>query len=182
MTATPPETPDEDTEMDILLAEVHIARQLSRAPAPTAVEGVTAADLWAEVRRDPGQPVSLAVARALRGHPETASRYRQMLSALAMASSPVALAASDGEVDRRIGSARLRLLPVTNGDVPLVVLEGIADAGSLEMVGHTGEILRLALPEPYAGTVILSLGPDFPQAAAALALLRDPGTALYLLP
>jgi hypothetical protein len=182
MTADPPETPDEDTEMDILLAEVHIARQLLRAPAPAAVQWVTAADLWAEVRRRPGQPASLAVARALRSDAATTARYRQMLSAFAVAWSPVALAASDGEVDRRIGSARLRLLPVTNGDVPLLVLEGAPDATSLEMVGQGREILRLALPEPDAGTVILSLGPDFPQAGAALALLRDPGTAIYLLP
>ncbi|MGL4236178.1 hypothetical protein [Tabrizicola sp.] len=178
MTADPN---DEDTAMDILMAEVHIARQLSQAQ-PAVVRGVTPADLWAEVRRAAGDPASLAVARALRGDPAMASRYRQMLSAVALAASPVALAASDGEVDRRIGSARLRLLPVTDGDVPLVVLEGAAEAASLEMVGHTGESLRLALPEPDAGTVILSLGPDFPQADAALALLRDPGTALYLLP
>jgi hypothetical protein len=181
-----PDRSDEDTEMDVLMAEMHIARQLSRASAPALAPalsgGITTAALWAEVRRAAGQPASLAVARALRGEPATAARYRQMLSAIALASSPVALAASDGAVERRIGSATLRLLPTQDGDVPLLVLEGAPDAASLEMVGQAGESLRLALPLSDQGAVILSLGPDFPQADAALALLRDPGTALFLLP
>jgi hypothetical protein len=177
-----PEPDDEDTAMDILLAEVHIARQLSRVPAKATARGLTPAELWAEARRVHGQPASLAVARALRNDPATAARYRQMLTTIAVAASPVALAASDGGVDRRIGGATLRLLPTQGDDAPLLVLQGAVGAASLEMVGSMGECLRLALPPSDDGAMILSLGRDTPDADSALALLRDPGTALFLLP
>ena len=163
-----------------LLAEMHIARRLSDRPAREAATGVTTADLWAEARREAGAPASLAVARALRDRQDVARRYRRMLEGLALAHAPVALAASDGDVRRRIGDAELRLLTQDGG--ALLVIENAGAARALDIMAEDGETLRLALPQEDGGAMILSLGADTPDGARAHALLRDPGTALFLLP
>ena len=170
-----------DEPPDLLLAELHVARALALRPATRYAAGLTVADLWAELNRAPGAPVSLAVTRALRADPRTATRYRRMLEALSVAHAPVALAASDGVVLRRIGAATLRLLPKADSAPPLLVIEN-TNAAALELVGIDGSVLRLALPPADEGTVILALGADFPDAATALALIEAPDTALYLLP
>ena len=170
-----------DEPPDLLLAELHVARALALRPATRYAAGVTAADLWAELNRAPGAPISLAVTRALRADPRIATRYRRMLEALALAHAPVALAASDGVALRRIGAATLRLLPKADGAPPLLVIEN-TNAGALELVGIDGSVLRLALPPADEGTVILALGVDFPDAATVLSLIEAPDTALYLLP
>jgi hypothetical protein len=170
-----------DEAPDLLLAELHAARALALRPATRSAVGVTVADLWAELNRGLGAPVSLAVTRALRADPRIATRYRRMLEALALAHAPVALAASDGVALRRIGAATLRLLPKADGSPPLLVIEN-TNAGALELVGIDGSVLRLALSPADEGTVILALGADFPDAATALALIEAPDTALYLLP
>ena len=170
-----------DETPDLLLAELHAARALALRPATRSAAGVTVADLWAELNRGMGAPVSLAVTRALRADPRIATRYRRMLEALALAHAPVALAASDGVALRRIGAATLRLLPKADGAPPLLVIEN-TNAGALELVGIDGSVLRLALPPADEGTVILALGVDFPDAATVLSLIEAPDTALYLLP
>lgn len=182
---TGPEASPED--LDRLLAELHAARLLA-VRAASGVEAAaprpTHAEIWAFVRRPPGAPVPLALARALREDPGAARRYRAMLGALSLASSPVALAASDGGVRRRVGEAVLELLPTAAGDVPLLVLTGpLAEAArALELVGLGAPPLRLALPPADGAAVLLALGPDVPEAAGALRLLRDPATAIFLLP
>jgi len=170
-----------DDSLDRLLAELHTARSLALRPAVRMDTAITPADLWADLNRAPGAAVSLPVARALRTDPRSADRYRRMLAALSLAHAPVALAASDGMTLRRIGAATLRLLPGTEFAPPLLVIENTA-AGALELVGAAGTLFRLALPEADEGSVILALGADFPDAAAVLALLDAPDTALYLLP
>lgn len=169
-------------EIDLLLAEVHIARSLARKPLDVEMPTVSHADIWAAIRRPSDQPVSLAFARSLRDDPKVAQRYRQMLQAAACGFSPVAMAASDGVVTRRIGAATLRLLPATATGAPLLVLESVAGISAVELVGEDNSILRLALPAADDGSVILSLGADYPDAATLLALLRAPQTAIYLLP
>ncbi len=169
-----------DENPDLLLAELHAARSLALRPAVRDAAVITAADLWAELNRGPGAPVSLSVTRALRADTRIAVRYRRMLESLALAHAPVALAASDGAALRRIGAATLRLLPGAEGTPPLLVIENTA-AGALELVGIDGSVLRLSLPPADEGTVILALGADFPDAAAALALVAATDTALYLL-
>jgi hypothetical protein len=166
---------------DRLLAELHAARLLATRPAARQAYAVTPADLWAELNRAPGSPVSLSIARTLRQDPQAAARYRRMLGFLAVAHSPVALAASDGSAERRIGEAMLRLLPGVERTPPLLVIENTA-AAALELVGADGSVLRLTLPAADEGTVILALGVDFPDAATAVALIQAPDTALYLLP
>lgn len=171
----------DEAGMDGLMAAIHIARQLSQAQGTERMQAPAAAELWAEVRRAGSAPVSLAVARALREDEAAAARYRKMLAAVAVAHSPVALAASDGEVTRRIGETVLRLLLATGDGAPLLLLEGHQAATALEMVGEDGQTLRLDLPQPDQDTVILALGPDLPETQVALDLLANPGTALYLL-
>jgi hypothetical protein len=170
-----------DDSPDRLLAELHTARSLALRPAARGNAVVTSADLWAELNRAPGAPVSLLIARALREDTRAAARYRRMLGGLALAYAPVALAASDGAALRRIGEATLKLLPEADGAPPLLVIENTA-AGALELVGADGSTLRLALPAADEGTVILALGSDFPDVALLLALFKAPDTALYLLP
>jgi hypothetical protein len=170
-----------DETQDLLLAELHAARSLALRPVTRGAAGVTAAELWAELNRAPGAPVSLAVTRALRADPRIATRYRRMLQASALAHTPVALAASDGVALRRIGAATLRLLPKADSSPPLLVIEN-TNAGALELVGIDGSVLRLPLPPSDEGTIILALGADFPDAASALTLIEAPDTALYLLP
>lgn len=176
-----PENAMMDESPDLLLAELHAARSLALRPVMGKAGTVTAADLWAELNRTPGTPVSLTLARALRTDPKAANRYRRMLSAIAVASAPVALAASDGATMRRIGVTTLRLLPAVAGNPPLLVLENIS-AGSLELVGADGSAVRVPLPPADEGSVILALGEDFPEAASVIALIEAPETALYLLP
>lgn len=172
---------------DRLLAELHAARLLA-ARALAGQEGAAArpshAELWAFARRPPSGPVPLALLRALRDDPATARRYRAMLGARSLAHSPVALAASDGAVRRRVGEAVLELLPTAAGDVPLLVLTGppAEAARALELVGPDASTLRLALPPADGAAVLLALGPELPEAADALRLLRDPATAIFLLP
>jgi hypothetical protein len=170
-----------DDTPDRLLAELHVARSLALRPAAKRAETATPADLWADLNRAPGAPVSLSVARALRDDARTALRYRRMLGGLAVAHAPVAMAASDGTALRRIGDAVLKLLPGSGNSPPLLVIENCT-AGALELLGADGSALRLALPRADEGTVILALGADFPDAGAVLALIEAPDTALYLLP
>jgi hypothetical protein len=154
---------------------------LAMRQATRAEVAVAPSDLWADLNRAPGTPVSLSVARALRQDARAAARYRRMLGAMALAHTPVALAASDGTALRRIGEATLRLLPGGEGTPPLLVIENTS-AGALELVGADGSTHRLGLPAPDDGAVILALGRDFPDAANVLALIEAPDTALYLLP
>ena len=168
-----------DTDEDRLLAELHTSRLLSLYATEANARG-SAAALWAEINRAPDAPISLAVARAMQTDPAIARRYGRMMEGLSQAFSPVALAASDGAVQRRIGDATLRLLPAVEGSLPLLVIEN-TDARRLELLGADGVALRLELPPADAGNVVLALGPDLPRLDDILALLAAPDTALYLL-
>lgn len=158
-----------------LLAELHAARVLARdVEAP--VRSIADRDLWRHARRRPGEPVSLAVARALR-EPEAARRYRTVLSALALGHSPVALAASDGTVARRVGAFTLELL---REGAPLLVIRSDGETWPKRMELHGGAMTALDLPEPVDGAVVLALDPDVPDLADAARLLADPDTEVFL--
>ena len=166
-----------------LLSEVHAARLLARDALSAAARPVTAR-LWAHARRPPGGAVALDVERAIRTDEAARRRYGAILAALAVAHSPVALAASGGApVVRRLGGARLELLEGGDGDVPLLALRDLGDPApsAIELHGR-GEIVRLALPAPSGGAAVIALDPALPEAASAAALLRDPATAIFLLP
>ena len=166
-------------EADRILAELHLARGLAAAPRPVG-PAVSTAALWAHARRRLGAPVDLGTIRALREDPGAAARYRRLLEGLALAHAPVALAASDGTMRRRLGPAELELHPSADG--ALMVLKGAGGARAIEVIPPEGEPCRLALPAPEDGTVILSLAPHAPETGMALAALRDPGSAIFLLP
>lgn len=169
-----------------LLAELHAARALMRA-APVAARP-SAAALWAHATREPGAPADLAVIRAIRTDPDAARRYRTLLAGQALAHAPLAVAAAHGPVAaRRIGAYALEILAATEDGPPLLILQG----GSLEdgkarpprlieaMLGD--EILRVALPPPVAGAILLALDPAVPEVVRLGAMLRDPACAAFLL-
>lgn len=164
-----------------LLAELHAARQLAREDVAAHGEGASWIDpraLWRHVRRAPGAPVDLATVRLLRESEAARARYGAMMASVASAHSPVALAASDGAVTRRVGDAVLEMLPAEDGAPALLVLR-VADPApaALELLGEAGA-LRLALPRPEDGTITIALEGE---AEGAAALLADPRTAIYLL-
>lgn len=173
-----------------LLAEVHAARRLFRRSDLTdagtsARSHATAAELWAHVRRVPGQAVSLAVERLIRTDPVARMRYRTMLTSQALAHAPLAVAASDGAVERRrIGSFTLEIVPAEGGAMALLLIRGpIAGASLPRQIEVTlgSEMLRLDLGEPVAGTVVLTLDPAVAEAAALARLVADPNAEIFLL-
>lgn len=160
-----------------LMAQAQAARDLLRdRPRP---EAPAAGALWRHVRRRPGEPVSFAVERAIRSDPDTARRYRTMLAAGALAHAPMALAASDGAVERRrVGDYELT---VEAGEPPLlVVVCGAAPAPTMIEVSLGDETARLDLPEPVSGAVVIALDPAVPEAALLGRLLADRLSAVFL--
>lgn len=161
-----------------LLAELHAARALMRAPVPGPRIGHAA--LWAHATRAAGRPVDLAVVRAIRTEPETARRYRAMLAAQAIAHAPLAAAASDGAIlRRRVGPFELESL---EGTPPLLILRGTEPRLPKTIEAWLGDdVVRLDLPPPVEGAIVLALDPAVPEADALGRILRDPGSAVFLL-
>ena len=167
-----------------LLAEIHAARALLRTDVPTSTAARPShAALWAHATRVAGQPVDLAVVRALRTDPEAARRYRLMLGAQALAHAPLAAAASDGTlVRRRVGPFDLEILEGAEGAPPLLILRGqAARMPSLIEAWLDDTGVRLDLAPPVAGAIVLALDPAVPEAILLDRLLRDPASAVFLL-
>ena len=170
-------------EVAQLLAEAHAARLVAREAwlAPnTASPG--AHELWTYVRREPGAPASLAIERAIRTDAATGARYRAMLGAIAVAHAPFARAASDGQIaSRRIGPCTIEILEAEDAPPLLVIhLNGI-DRLSMMEIARGEERLRLALPAPTAGAIVLSLDPTNAEAATLDRLARDAASEIFLL-
>ena len=164
-----------------LLAELHAARALMHAAPPAARPG--AAALWAYATRAPSAPVDFAVVRAIREDPETARRYRTLLTGQALAHAPFAVAASDGAVSsRRVGAFTLEILGATDHAPPLLILRGDeARPPRLIEVILGDETLRVELPSPIEGAILMALDPTVPEAVRLGALLRDPACEVFLL-
>jgi hypothetical protein len=170
-------------EVAQLLAEAHAARLIAREArlAPnTASPGVH--ELWAYARREPGAPASLGIERAIRTDAATGARYRAMLAAIAVAHAPFAIAASDGQiVRRRVGPCTIEILEAADARSLLVIhLNGI-DRLSMMEIARGEERLRLALPAPTAGAIVLSLDPANAEAATLDRLARDAASEIFLL-
>jgi hypothetical protein len=165
-----------------LLAEAHAARAAATLGEATRAAVSTRA-LWAHANRNAGAPVDFSVARALRDDPETAARYRTLLSGVAVAHAPFAIAASDGAMtERRVGAYRLSLVPATDGAPPLLVIasDGAPAPSAIEIA--SGDLrLRLALPEAVEGTQVLALTPEAPEAAGAWEALQDRAAEIFLI-
>ncbi|WP_342152861.1 hypothetical protein [Methylorubrum sp. SB2] len=161
-----------------LLAELHAARALMRAPAPAPRIGHAA--LWAHATRAGGGPVDLAVVRALRTDPDTARRYRILLAAQSIAYAPLAAAALDGALlRRRVGPFALEIL---EGTPPLLILRGAEARPPRTIEAWLGDAaVRLDLPPPVEGAIVLALDPVVPEAVELGWMLRDPGSAVFLL-
>lgn len=161
-----------------LLAELHAARALVRAPASAPRIGHAA--LWAHATRRGGSPVDLAVVRAIRSDPDAARRYRTLLAAQALAHAALAAAASDGALlRRRVGPFELEIL---EGAPPLLILRGAGARPPRTIEAWLGdESARLDLAPPVEDAVVLALDPAVPEAKALDRMLRDPGSAVFLL-
>jgi hypothetical protein len=176
------ETEERQSNAGRLLAEAHAARSLALAvrAQPKAV-GISTPMLWAHVRRKPGAPVSLAAERAIRSDETVAARYRLMLASLSVAHAPFAMAASDGAiVERRVGACSFEIIDAADAPALLVIrLNGVTPPAMLE-VAKGEESLRIALPEPSEGAIVLSLDPANAEALMLARLLRDPRSEIYL--
>ena len=167
-----------------LLAELHAARALMRAPAPAPRSGHTArpshAALWAHANREPESPVDLAVVRAIRSDAETGRRYRTLLGAQSLAHAPLAAAASDGALTRRrVGPFELEIL---EGTPPLLILRGPEERMPRLIEAWLGdEAVRLDLGPPVDGAILLALDPAVAEADRLGHMLRDPACAVFLL-
>jgi hypothetical protein len=178
---TQPDRPLDDAAM--LLAELHAARDLARSVVKRrGSTAVRASELWAHARRAPGDPVSLAVERAIRTDPGIGQRYRTMLASMSVAHAPFAAAASDGAImERRVGALTLSIREGEDGSPPLLVMTGVGErAPRLIEIATDQDALRLALPEPISGAIILALDPSIPEIARFAALLRNPRSEIFL--
>jgi hypothetical protein len=173
-----------------LLAEVHAARGLMQRLKLRKEETIvrsspTAADLWAHVRRKPGEVLSLKAERAIRNDPEVSQRYRTMLSAQALAHSSLAIAASDGTVrHRRLGPFTLEILPPDGAAMTLLLIRGVDEGTSTPSIieaAFGANIVRLELVPPIAGTIVLALDPEVPETAMLACLVADPKSEIFLL-
>jgi hypothetical protein len=172
------------------LAEQAVAADLFRATLDRAAarEGATAPlsmrTLLAYARRDHRAPPDFVIEQAIRTDPATARRYRNLLAGMAVAFSPVALAAATDPVPGRVlGQWRLRVSQ-PEGLSPVLVLESLGPAPAptaIEAVGPAGGPIRLPLPEPVRGSIQLPLDGHFAELAAFHRLIADPQTSIALL-
>ena len=165
-----------------LLAEAHAARLLARAAltGPKSAQ-ISVHDVWAHVRRLPGAPVSLALERAIRSDTVLAARYRMMLASLSVAHAPFAIAASDGAItQRRVGVCAFQIIEHVDAPALLVIrLNGGAVPTMLEIT-LVDDRLRIALPDPAEGAIILSLDPNHAEAVELQRMVQDPASEIFL--
>jgi len=187
----------QDTDLAEAVATRAIARGFETrlladraAGAVPAAAAVSAADLWRHATRRPGEPIDFAVAKALRDDADAAARYRKMLSGVAVASSPLALAASTtGGGGRTVGDFRLELVEDTPNLPPLLILSAVA-AGLDEADGMPGEIevfgmdgpVRVELPPSVRGHIQMVLDPGDPDHQRLRSLLTEPTAEVFLIP
>jgi len=172
-----------DPEVARLLAEAHAARLVAREArlAPNAASS-DVHELWAYVRREPGAPASLRIERAIRTDAATGVRYRAMLAAIAVAHAPFAIAASHGQIaGRRVGPCTIEILDAADAPSLLVIHLNGLDRLSIMEIARGEERLRLALPAPTAGAIVLSLDPANAEAATLDRLARDAASEIFLL-
>ena len=179
-----------------LLAEAHAARVMAREFGLAAASGretdgrETAgrpklAELLAHARRAPGEPIDMATERHLRRDRGAMARYRRVLGGLAMAHSPVAMAAfSPGvAVERRMGDYTVTVVDDSEDAAPALVVtapQGHRWPASIE--AHLGEdSVRLALPPPIGDGLTILLDPAIAETALLARLIRAPDCELYLL-
>jgi hypothetical protein len=166
-----------------LLAEAHAARLVAREARSASNAGSPSVhELWAYVRRQPGAPASLAIERAIRTDAATGARYRTMLAAIAVGHAPFAIAAADGPiVRRRVGPCTIEILEAVDTPTLLVIHLNGVDRLSMIEIARGDERLRLPLPAPTAGAIVLSLDPANAEAAALDRLARDAASEIFLL-
>jgi hypothetical protein len=173
-----------------LLALGHAARVLAREVSakiraePSSERQPSWGELIAYAGRTPGDAVDAAVGQRLRRDPSGAARYRRVLTGLAIAYSPLALAAfSPGvAIERRIGEYMLTVVDDAEDAAPALVLtaaQGDRWPGSIE-AHHGMESVRVALPPPGSAGIMILLDPGIPETALLGRLIREPDCELYL--
>jgi hypothetical protein len=164
------------------LASWHGARQLQRAAGAAPIPAVSVHDLWRHAQRKPGEPVSFAVERAIRGDAAVAARYRTILTGSALAHAPLARAASDGIVtQRRVGPYAFEIVGGGEASILLIRLEDGARPPSAMELRKDGESLRVALDAPVNNAIFLSLDPAHAEGRQMAVLIGDPMTEIFVL-
>jgi hypothetical protein len=170
------------------LAAWHSARQLHRGIAKDSVAGtagsskVSTYDIMKHAQRTQGEPVSLAVERAIRTEPEAAFRYRRILAGFALAYAPLASAASDGSMkSRRVGPYTFEIVTGDGSPILLIRLaDGAKPPNKIEL-HRSDESLRVPLSRPVNGAIFLSLDPAHAEGRQLAALIADPVTEIFVL-
>ena len=163
-------------------AEIVLERAERAELSDTASTPVRDLDLFRYAHRDPKAAVDLSMERLIRSDPEVNRRYSQMLDGIALQTSPVALAAAtEGEIRREIGRARLRFVEAPDcSTIVLEIPQGDPIPTQLDMIGED-DMLRIPLVAPIDGLVQIPVDLKNENYGRVAALLRSPQTAIRLI-
>lgn len=174
---------EDDARIGRAVARVLLGEMAAIEPPPEA-QAVARTALWAHARREPGAPVDFAVERALRTDPEAGRLYRRLLSIDAVAYSETAAAAYDNSAThRRIGDFDLDVVEEDDAP-PTLIIQMLAGArtapGTIEVVSIEG-VVRLPLPAPVDGHIVMDLPRQDAQRDLLRLMLANPHAGVYLL-
>lgn len=149
----------------------------------TAPRSISASRIVAYARRE-NTVSDLTIERALKEQPGLRRLYLSALSRSAIASSPLAAAASEAKLTERfVGEYQIEIFEEEEGPPWLVVRipEDAVEVSTMELRRPDGTGQRLNLGQPVDGVLQLPLDPDFEELVDVLELLNDPMTAIHLI-
>jgi hypothetical protein len=176
----------EPTDLIDVLAHEQAFREMAyaaRRTPPPPEPAVSVAELWGYTRRPHNAPADLRIESALRNDKRTAARYRAILRDVALAHSPLAMAAGSGTIpDRQVGQFLLRV--IDDADSAYLVLStegaGAPSPAALEVHGSDG-LVRIELSAPVRGHITVALEDKNPDHTNLLKLLGVSSSELFLL-
>lgn len=161
-----------------------VMTEMATLEPEAAAPSVSRADLWAHARRQPGAPVNFAAERAIRTDADADRLYRRLLSLQAVALSEMAAAAYDSSAThRRIGSFELDVVEEDDAP-PALIIQMLPDAAAaptlIEVVSIEG-VVRLPLPAPVDGHIVMDLPRQDAERDLLRLMLANPLAGVYLL-
>ena len=175
---------EDDPRIGRASARLILSAMASSEAPEAAASGISRADLWAHVRRVPGDPVNFAAERAIRTDPEAARMYRRLLGFQSVARSEMAAAAYDSSAThRRIGSFELDVIEEDDAPPALVIqcLSDTVPAPTLIEVVSIEGVVRLALPAPVDRYIVIDLPRQDAERDLLRLMLANPLSGVYLL-
>lgn len=175
---------EDDPRIGRASARLILSAMASSEAPEVAASGISRADLWAHVRRVPGDPVNFAAERAIRTDPEAARMYRRLLGFQSVARSEMAAAAYDSSAThRRIGSFELDVIEEDDAPPALVIqcLSDTVPAPTLIEVVSIEGVVRLALPAPVDRHIVIDLPRQDAERDLLRLMLANPLSGVYLL-